>query len=51
MFQINELKKGDGGGGEVEGGRVAKMMGKSLGADLAVCFLQKKIPDSATQTH
>ena len=36
------MKAGVGWG--VEGGRVAKMMGRSLGADLAVCFLQK-IPD------
>lgn len=46
MFQINELKvmnRGCGGGG-----RKAR---KSLVEESDVCFLQKKIPDSATQTH
>lgn len=37
------------GHGRGKGGK--NLMGKSLGADLAVCFLQKKTPDSATQTH
>lgn len=50
MFQINELKVMDRGWGE-DGAGGRGRWGGSLGADLDVCFLQKKIPDSVTQTH